>query len=252
MQPHIRAFVERAVTFTTCPDCDGTRLSEAARSSKIKGINIADACAMQISDLADVGARPRRAVGGAAARGAAATPSTRSSRSGSATSRLDRPSGTLSGGEAQRTKMIRHLGSSLTDVTYVFDEPTIGLHPHDIQRMNDLLLQLRDKGNTVLVVEHKPEAIAIADHVVDLGPGAGTGGGEVVLRGHRRRAAGQRHPHRPAPRRPGRAEGRRCGRRPARWRSAAPAPTTCRTSTSTSRSACWSWSPASPARARAR
>ena len=165
---------------------------------------------------------------------------------------LDRPSGTLSGGEAQRTKMIRHLGSSLTDVTYVFDEPTIGLHPHDIQRMNDLLLQLRDKGNTVLVVEHKPETIAIADHVVDLGPGAGTAGGEVVLRGHRRGAAGQRHAHRPPPRRPGRAEGRRCGRRPARWRSAAPTPTTCRTSTSTSRSACWSSSPAWPARARAR
>ena len=127
---------------------------------------------------------------------------------------LDRPSGTLSGGEAQRTKMIRHLGSSLTDVTYVFDEPTIGLHPHDIQRMNELLLQLRDKGNTVLVVEHKPETIAIADHVVDLGPGAGTAGGEVVLRGHRRRAARQRHAHRPPPRRPGRAEGVGARRRP--------------------------------------
>ena len=135
---------------------------------------------------------------------------------------LDRPSGTLSGGEAQRVKMIRHLGSSLTDVTYVFDEPTIGLHPHDIQRMNDLLLRLRDKGNTVLVVEHKPETIAIADHVVDLGPGAGTAGGEVVLRGHRRGAAGQRHAHRPPPRRPGRPQGSRCGRRRARWRSAAP------------------------------
>ncbi len=138
---------------------------------------------MQISDLADVGARARRAVGGAAAGRRCGRRSTRSSRSGSATSRLDRPSGTLSGGEAQRTKMIRHLGSSLTDVTYVFDEPTIGLHPHDIQRMNDLLLRLRDKGNTVLVVEHKPEAIAIADHVVDLGPGAGTAGGEVVFEG---------------------------------------------------------------------
>ena len=140
------------------------------------GINIADACAMQISDLADVGARPGRAVGRAAARGAAARPSTRSCEIGLGYLSLDRPSGTLSGGEAQRTKMIRHLGSSLTDVTYVFDEPTIGLHPHDIQRMNDLLLRLRDKGNTVLVVEHKPETIAIADHVVDLGPGAGTGG----------------------------------------------------------------------------
>ena len=152
---------------------------------------------------------------------------------------LDRPSGTLSGGEAQRTKMIRHLGSSLTDVTYVFDEPTIGLHPHDIQRMNDLLLRLRDKGNTVLVVEHKPETIAIADHVVDLGPGAGTAGGEVVLRGHRRRAAGERHAHRPSPGRPGRPEavgadavGRAGG---ARRRRAQPAAT----STSTSRSACW-------------
>ena len=165
---------------------------------------------------------------------------------------LDRPSGTLSGGEAQRVKMIRHLGSSLTDVTYVFDEPTIGLHPHDIQRMNDLLLRLRDKGNTVLVVEHKPETIAIADHVVDLGPGAGTAGGSVVLRGHRRRAAGQRHAHRPPPRRPGRpqddgADAVGQAGDPRRRR-----PTTCRTSTSTSRSACWSWSPAWPARARAR
>ena len=184
LQPHIRAFVERAVTFTTCPDCDGTRLSEAARSSKIEGISIADACAMQISDLAEWvrGLDGRRRVGAAAGR--------RCGRHldsfveiGLGYLSLDRPSGTLSGGEAQRTKMIRHLGSSLTDVTYVFDEPTIGLHPHDIQRMNDLLLQLRDKGNTVLVVEHKPEAIAIADHVVDLGPGAGTAGGEVVFEG---------------------------------------------------------------------
>ena len=170
MQPHIRAFVDRAVTFTTCPDCDGTRLAEHARSSKINGISIADACAMQISDLAswvrDLDEPPvapllealRRTLDSFAEIGLGYLS-------------LDRPSGTLSGGEAQRTKMIRHLGSSLTDVTYVFDEPTIGLHPHDIQRMNDLLLQLRDKGNTVLVVEHKPEAIAIADHVVDLGPG---------------------------------------------------------------------------------
>jgi excinuclease UvrABC ATPase subunit len=182
MQPHIRAFVERAVTFTTCPECDGTRLSPEARSSKIEGINIADACAMQISDLAGW-------VRGLAEPSVAplltALGETLDSfvEIGLGYLSLERPSGTLSGGEAQRTKMIRHLGSSLTDVTYVFDEPTIGLHPHDIQRMNDLLLQLRDKGNTVLVVEHKPEAIAIADHVVDLGPGAGTAGGEVVFEG---------------------------------------------------------------------
>ncbi|HZB77150.1 MAG TPA: excinuclease ABC subunit UvrA, partial [Solirubrobacteraceae bacterium] len=182
LQPHIRAFVERAVTFTTCPDCDGTRLSEAARSSKIDGINIADACAMQISDLADwVGGLDEPTV----APLLAALHHTLDSFAeiGLGYLSLDRPSGTLSGGESQRVKMIRHLGSALTDVTYVFDEPTIGLHPHDIQRMNELLLQLRDKGNTVLVVEHKPEAIAIADHVVDLGPGAGTEGGEVVFEG---------------------------------------------------------------------
>jgi excinuclease UvrABC ATPase subunit len=182
MQPHIRAFVERAVTFTTCPDCDGTRLAESARSSKVGGINIADACAMQISDLAAwVGGLKDTSV----APLLAALGHTLDSfvDIGLGYLSLDRPSGTLSGGEAQRTKMIRHLGSSLTDVTYVFDEPTIGLHPHDIQRMNELLLQLRDKGNTVLVVEHKPEAIAIADHVVDLGPGAGTAGGEVVYEG---------------------------------------------------------------------
>ena len=182
LQPHIRAFVERAVTFTTCPECEGTRLSKEARSSKIKGKNIADVCAMQISDLAGW----FRALD---------EPSVRPlliglqhlldsfAEIGLGYLSLDRPSGTLSGGEAQRTKMIRHLGSSLTDVTYVFDEPTIGLHPHDIQRMNGLLLRLRDKGNTVLVVEHKPEAIAIADHVIDLGPGAGTAGGEVVYEG---------------------------------------------------------------------
>jgi excinuclease UvrABC ATPase subunit len=182
LQPHIRAFVERAVTFTVCPECGGTRLSEAARSSKIKGINIADACAMQISDLA---AWVRGLEEPSVAPLLTALGETLDSfvEIGLGYLSLDRPSGTLSGGEAQRTKMIRHLGSSLTDVTYVFDEPTIGLHPHDIQRMNDLLLQLRDKGNTVLVVEHKPEAIAIADHVVDLGPGAGTTGGEVVFEG---------------------------------------------------------------------
>ncbi|WP_410588840.1 ATP-binding cassette domain-containing protein [Amycolatopsis sp. lyj-23] len=182
MQPHIRAFVERAVTFQTCPDCDGTRLSAEARSSKIGGISIADACAMQISDLAAwVGKLSEPSV----APLLDALKHTLDSfvEIGLGYLSLDRPSGTLSGGEAQRTKMIRHLGSSLTDVTYVFDEPTIGLHPHDIRRMNELLLQLRDKGNTVLVVEHKPEAIAIADHVVDLGPRAGTDGGEIVFEG---------------------------------------------------------------------
>jgi excinuclease UvrABC ATPase subunit len=182
MQPHIRAFVERAVTFTTCPECDGTRLSEAARMSKIKGMSIADACAMQISDLTGwVRGLDEPSV----APLLAALGETLDSfvEIGLGYLSLDRHSGTLSGGEAQRTKMIRHLGSALTDVTYVFDEPTVGLHPHDIQRMNDLVLQLRDKGNTVLVVEHKPETIAIADHVVDLGPGAGTGGGTVCFEG---------------------------------------------------------------------
>ncbi len=182
MQPHIRAFVERAVTFTTCPECGGTRLSEAARSCKIKKINIADACAMQISDLAAW-------VDGLREPSVAPLLTTLKHTLDSFVEiglgylSLDRPTGTLSGGEAQRTKMIRHLGSSLTDVTYIFDEPTIGLHPHDIQRMNHLLLRLRDKGNTVLVVEHKPEAIAIADHVVDLGPGAGAAGGTVCFEG---------------------------------------------------------------------
>jgi excinuclease UvrABC ATPase subunit len=182
LQPHVRAFVERAVTFTVCPDCDGTRLSKEARSSKIKGINIADACAMQISDLAEwVGGVKERSVAPLLA--ALGHNLDSFAEIGLGYLSLDRPSGTLSGGEAQRVKMIRQLGSSLTDVTYVFDEPTIGLHPHDIQRMNELLLQLRDKGNTVLVVEHKPEAIAIADHVVDLGPRAGADGGEVVFEG---------------------------------------------------------------------
>ncbi|HEX7299776.1 MAG TPA: excinuclease ABC subunit UvrA [Solirubrobacteraceae bacterium] len=182
LQPHVRAFVERVVTFATCPECDGTRLTEAARSSRIAGINIADACAMQISDLA------------AWVRGLdepSVAPLLEALRQsldsfveiGLGYLSLDRPSGTLSGGEAQRTKMVRHLGSSLTDVTYVFDEPTIGLHPHDVRRMNDLLLALRDKGNTVLVVEHEPETIAIADHVVDLGPGAGSEGGAVMFEG---------------------------------------------------------------------
>jgi len=182
MQPHIRAFVDRAVVYRTCPECDGTRLAEHARRSKIRGISIADACAMQISDLA---AWVRDLDEPSVAPLLANLQHLLDSfvEIGLGYLSLDRPSGTLSGGEAQRTKMIRHLGSSLTDVTYVFDEPTIGLHPHDIQRMNALLLQLRDKGNTVLVVEHKPEAIAIADHVVDLGPGAGSAGGEVVYQG---------------------------------------------------------------------
>jgi excinuclease UvrABC ATPase subunit len=182
MQPHIRAFVERAVTFTTCPECKGTRLNEAARSSRINTINIADACAMQISDLAGwVRGLEEPSVGPLLAKLQHTLDSFVEIGLGYLS--LDRPSGTLSGGEAQRTKMIGHLGSSLTDVTYVFDEPTVGLHPHDIQRMNDLLLRLRDKGNTVLVVEHTPETIAIADHVVDLGPGAGAAGGEVVFEG---------------------------------------------------------------------
>jgi excinuclease UvrABC ATPase subunit len=182
MQPHVRAFVERAVTFDTCPECGGTRLSEAARSSKIKKISIADACAMQISDLAEwVRGLDEPTVAPLLASLRQTLESFADIGLGYLS--LDRPSGTLSGGESQRVKMIRHLGSSLTDVTYVFDEPTVGLHPHDIQRMNELLLRLRDKGNTVLVVEHKPEVIAIADHVVDLGPGAGTAGGEVVFEG---------------------------------------------------------------------
>ncbi len=182
MQPHVRAFVERAITFQTCPECEGTRLAEGARTSTIGGVSIADACSLQITELA------------AWVRGLdlpQVEPLLKGLRLlldkfveiGLGYLSLDRPAGTLSGGESQRTRMIRHLGSSLTDVTYVFDEPSIGLHPHDIARMNDLLQQLRDKGNTVLVVEHKPEMIAIADHVVDLGPGAGTAGGEIVFEG---------------------------------------------------------------------
>jgi len=182
LQPHIRAFVERAVTFMTCPECDGTRLSKEARSSKIKGKNIADVCSMQISDLGDWARGLDEPLVAPLLTGLQHLLDA-FAEIGLGYLSLDRPSGTLSGGEAQRTKMVRDLGSSLTDVTYVFDEPTIGLHPHDIQRMNDLLLRLRDKGNTVLVVEHKPEAIAIADHVVDLGPGAGTAGGTVCFEG---------------------------------------------------------------------
>ncbi|HEV7186428.1 MAG TPA: excinuclease ABC subunit UvrA [Blastococcus sp.] len=182
LQPHVRRFVERAVTFTTCPECAGTRLSAEARSAKIGGKNIADLCAMQITDLADW-VRDLHEPSVAPLLAGLQHLLDSFTEIGLGYLSLDRPSGTLSGGEAQRTKMIRHLGSSLTDVTYVFDEPTIGLHPHDIARMNDLLLQLRDKGNTVLVVEHKPETIAIGDHVVDLGPGAGAAGGEVVFEG---------------------------------------------------------------------
>ncbi len=182
LQPHVRAFVDRAVTFTACPDCGGTRLSEAARASKIRGVNIGDACAMEISDLAAwVRGLDEPSVGPLLATLQQALDSF--AEIGLGYLSLERPSGTLSGGEAQRTKMVRQLGSSLTDVTYVFDEPTAGLHPHDVQQMNELLLRLRDKGNTVLVVEHEPETIAIADHVVDLGPGAGVAGGTVCFEG---------------------------------------------------------------------
>jgi excinuclease UvrABC ATPase subunit len=182
LQPHLREFVERVATFKACPECGGTRLNQAALASRIDGVNIADACAMQISDLAEWA----RGVGSPSVAPLLTTlRQTLDSfvEIGLGYLSLDRPSGTLSGGEAQRTKMIRHLGSSLTDVSYIFDEPTVGLHPHDIQRMNGLLARLRDKGNTVLVVEHKPETIAIADHVVDLGPGGGAGGGEVCFAG---------------------------------------------------------------------
>ncbi|MBN8614751.1 MAG: excinuclease ABC subunit UvrA [Deltaproteobacteria bacterium] len=182
MQPHIRAFVERAVTFTTCPECEGTRLNATARSSKIGKINIADACAMQVSDLA-VWVHSLKEPSVAPLLATLSHTLDSFVEIGLGYLSLDRPAGTLSGGEAQRTKMVGHLGSALTDVTYVFDEPTVGLHPHDIQRMNELLLRLRDKGNTVLVVEHKPETIVIADHVVDMGPGAGEAGGEIVFTG---------------------------------------------------------------------
>jgi excinuclease UvrABC ATPase subunit len=250
LQSHVRAFVERAVTFSTCPECAGTRLSEGARSSKIGKVNIAEACAMQISDLAGW---VRGLVAPPVAPLLAALAHALDSfvEIGLGYLSLDRPTGTLSGGEAQRVKMIRHLGSSLTDVTYVFDEPTAGLHPHDIQRMNDLLLRLRDKGNTVLVVEHEPETIAIADHVVDLGPGAGAGGGEVVFEGTveglraSRTLTGRHLDDRAALKSTTRTP-------PGRWRSAARRRTTCATSTSTSRWGCWSSSPASPAPARAR
>ncbi len=182
MQPHVRRFVERAVTFQACPECSGTRLTAEARASLINGKSIADLCAMQISDLAQW-VRDLDEPSVAPLLTGLQHLLDSFTEIGLGYLSLDRPAGTLSGGEAQRTKMIRHLGSSLTDVTYVFDEPTVGLHPHDIERMNTLLLQLRDKGNTVLVVEHKPETIAIADHVVDLGPGAGSGGGTICFEG---------------------------------------------------------------------
>ena len=250
MQPHVRRFVERAVTFTTCPDCDGTRLSKEARSSKINGKNIADVCAMQISDLAGW-LRAVKEPGVAPLLAGLQHLVDSFEEIGLGYLSLDRPAGTLSGGEAQRTKMIRHLGSSLTDVTYVFDEPTIGLHPHDIERMNQLLLQLRDKGNTVLVVEHKPETIAIADHFVDLGPGAGTAGGEVVFEGtfeglrKSKTVTGKHLDDRVSLKESPRAEGRARG---PQGLDAQPR----KTSTSTSRSACCACSPASPAPARAR
>src|SRR6185312_14657485 len=180
--PHIRAFVNRAVTFSACPDCGGTRLNEAARSSKVAGISIAEACSMEISDLAEWarGLDEPSVAPLLAALGASLDAFV---EIGLGYLSLDRSSGTLSGGEAQRTRMIRNLGSPLTDVTYVFDEPTIGLHAHDVERTNALLHRLRDKGNTVLVVEHDPEVIRIADHVVDMGPGAGPRGGTVVYEG---------------------------------------------------------------------
>jgi excinuclease UvrABC ATPase subunit len=245
LQPHIRAFVDRAITFTTCPECDGTRLSKQARSAKIAGRNIAEVCTMQISDLADW-VRDLAEPSVAPLLGGLQHLLDSFAEIGLGYLSLERPSGTLSGGEAQRTKMIRHLGSSLTDVTYVFDEPSIGLHPHDIERMNDLLLQLRDKGNTVLVVEHKPEMIAIADHVIDLGPGAGAGGGEVVFEGTVDGLRGSGTSTTGPPSR------RERGPRAPRSRCVAPRLTTCGTSTSTSRSGCCACSPVSPAQARAR
>jgi excinuclease UvrABC ATPase subunit len=231
LQPHVRAFVERAVTFTVCPDCDGTRLSAGARSARIAGISIADACAMQITDLAGwVRGLDEPSVAPLLATLARTLDSF--AEIGLGYLSLDRSSGTLSGGEAQRVKMIRHLGSSLTDITYVFDEPTIGLHPHDIARMNDLLLRLRDKGNTVLVVEHKPETIAIADHVVDLGPAAPAPSASRAPS----RGCAPAAPSPAATSTTGPPSSRPCGKPRARWRSAARPSITCATWTSTSRS----------------
>ncbi len=228
LQQHIRAFVDRAVTFTACPDCGGTRLGAAARSSRIRGINIADAYAMQVSDLADwVRGLDEPSV--APLLGTLRNTLDSFAEIGLGYLSLDRPSGTLSGGEAQRVKMIRHIGSALTDVTYVFDEPTAGLHPHDVQRTNRLLRQLRDKGNTVLVIEHEPEVIEIADHVVDLGPGAGSNGGDGLLRGGRSRACGPATRSRDATSATGPVSSPAPARRPERWRSATRPSTTCRT-----------------------
>jgi len=239
LQPHIRAFVERVASFATCPECDGTRLTEGARSSKIAGVSIADACRMQVTDLADW-VRGLKLPEAGPLLGALSANLDAFVTLGLGYLSLERPSGTLSGGEAQRIKMLRHLGSSLTDITYVFDEPTIGLHPHDIQRMNRLLEQLRDKGNTVLVVEHKPETIAIADHVVDLGPGAGSNGGEICFEGdveglkQSGTLTGRHLDDRARSR-------RRCAPPPGRSRCAAQTSTTSVTSTSICRSACSRW-----------
>ena len=237
MQPHIRRFVERAVTFQTCPDCEGTRLTPEARKSKINDKSIADLCEMQISDLAEWVRDLDEPSVAPLLKGLQHLLDS-FSEIGLGYLSLDRPAGTLSGGEAQRTKMIRHLGSSLTDVTYVFDEPTIGLHPHDIERMNNLLLQLRDKGNTVLVVEHKPETIGIADHVVDIGPAAGAAGGSICFEGdvdglRRSDTITGKHLDDRAT-----AQGVGAASRPGRWRCGGRARTTCVTWTSTSRSAC--------------
>ncbi len=236
LQPYIRAFVERAVTFTTCPECDGTRLSEEARSSKIDGKNIADVCSLQISDLADwVRGLDEPSVAPLLAGLQHLLDSF--AEIGLGYLSLDRPAGTLSGGEAQRTKMIRHLGSSFTDVTYVFDEPTIGLHPHDIERMNDLLMQLRDKGNTVLVVEHKPETIADRRPSSISGPAPAPVAAPSASRAPWS-CCGGATPPRAAISTTGRPSRNRCVRRPARWRSAARRRTTFGTWTSTSRSVC--------------
>ena len=252
MQPHVRRFVERAVTFQTCPECDGTRLTAGGAGRRRSRARTSPTCARCRSATSPTWVRELDEPSVAPLLKGLQHLLDSFAEIGLGYLSLDRPAGTLSGGEAQRTKMIRHLGSSLTDVTYVFDEPTIGLHPHDIERMNQLLLQLRDKGNTVLVVEHKPETIAIADHVVDLGPGAGTGGGEVCFEGtvEGLRASDTitgHHLDDRATAQGGRARGVRGdgGAQGARR-------TTCETSTSTSRSACCASSPASPGRARAR
>ena len=252
MQPHVRRFVERAVTFQSCPECGGTRLTQEALSSRDQRARTSPSCARCRSATWPTGSATSTSRRWPRCWPACSTCSTPSPRSGWATSRWTGPSGTLSGGEAQRTKMIRHLGSSLTDVTYVFDEPTIGLHPHDIERMNALLLQLRDKGNTVLVVEHKPETIAIADHVVDLGPGAGTGGGAICFEGD---VAGLRGSDTTTGRHlddRARLKDAGAARHRGHGGPGGRAPTTCATSTSTYRSGCCAWSPASPDRARAR